>query len=47
VDWILEKHRIVIHITALVSALVMALVWRVTHPIGLAHETGNEHASGA
>jgi len=47
VDWILEKHRIVIHITALVSALVMALVWRVTHPTGMAHETGNEHASGA
>jgi len=51
VDWNLEKHRIVIHITALVSALVMALVWRVTHPSGAAQDSaqdsGTEHASGA
>lgn len=32
VDWTLEKHRVVVHLTALVSALVLALVWRVTHP---------------
>jgi uncharacterized membrane protein YqhA len=40
VDWTLEKHRIVIHITALVSALVMAFVWRVTHPSGLVPDSG-------
>jgi uncharacterized protein (TIGR00645 family) len=47
VDWTLEKHRIVIHITALVSALVMAFVWRVTHPSGLVPDSGAEHATGA
>jgi uncharacterized protein (TIGR00645 family) len=47
VDWTLEKHRIVIHLTALVSALVMALVWRVTHPTGAAPDSVIEHASGA
>jgi uncharacterized protein (TIGR00645 family) len=31
-DWVLTKHRIVIHIIALSSALAMALIWRVTHP---------------
>jgi uncharacterized protein (TIGR00645 family) len=40
VDWNLEKHRIVIHITALLSALTMALVWRVTHPAGTAPDSG-------
>lgn len=32
VDWILTHHRIVIHVVALFSALMMALIWRVTHP---------------
>ena len=47
VDWNLEKHRIVIHFTALVSALVMAFVWRVTHPAGAAPASvsGVQHGS--
>lgn len=32
VDWRLVEHRIVIHVVALFSALMMALIWRVTHP---------------
>jgi uncharacterized protein (TIGR00645 family) len=32
VQWDLTQHRIVIHIVALFSALMMALIWRVTHP---------------
>lgn len=32
VQWELTQHRIVIHIVALFSALMMALIWRVTHP---------------
>lgn len=32
VDWTLTTHRIYIHLVALVSALMMALIWRVTHP---------------
>jgi uncharacterized protein (TIGR00645 family) len=32
VDWTLTEHRIIIHIVALFSALMMALIWRVTHP---------------
>jgi uncharacterized protein (TIGR00645 family) len=46
VDWNLEKHRIVIHMTALVSALAMAVVWRLTHPNGSIPDTGPEHAGG-
>lgn len=44
VDWTLEKHRIIVHVTALVSALAMALVWRITHPIQAAHASpANAH----
>lgn len=32
VDWTLTKHRMAIHGVALASALMMALIWRVTHP---------------
>jgi uncharacterized protein (TIGR00645 family) len=32
VDWTLTKHRIIIHLVALASALMMAFIWRVTHP---------------
>jgi uncharacterized protein (TIGR00645 family) len=32
VDWTLTSHRIIIHVIALFSALMMALIWRVTHP---------------
>src|ERR1700675_389667 len=32
VDWTLTSHRIAIHVVALFSALMMALIWRVTHP---------------
>jgi uncharacterized protein (TIGR00645 family) len=32
IDWTLTEHRIAIHVVALFSALMMALIWRVTHP---------------
>jgi uncharacterized protein (TIGR00645 family) len=32
VNWTLTTHRIVVHVVALFSALMMALIWRVTHP---------------
>jgi uncharacterized protein (TIGR00645 family) len=32
VNWTLTSHRIAIHVVALFSALMMALIWRVTHP---------------
>jgi uncharacterized protein (TIGR00645 family) len=32
VNWTTTEHRIVIHIIALFSALMMAVIWRVTHP---------------
>jgi uncharacterized protein (TIGR00645 family) len=32
VNWSLTTHRIVVHVVALFSALMMALIWRVTHP---------------
>lgn len=32
IDWTSTLHRIVIHMVALFSALMMALIWRVTHP---------------
>ena len=32
VNWTLTSHRIIIHVIALFSALMMAFIWRVTHP---------------
>lgn len=32
VNWTLTSHRIIIHVVALCSALMMAFIWRVTHP---------------
>lgn len=32
VNWTTTVHRIIIHVIALASALMMALIWRVTHP---------------
>jgi len=32
VNWVNTEHRIIIHVIALFSALMMALIWRVTHP---------------
>jgi uncharacterized protein (TIGR00645 family) len=32
IDWTVTEHRIVIHVVALFSALMMTLIWRVTHP---------------
>jgi uncharacterized protein (TIGR00645 family) len=43
VDWTLVKHRIAIHVVALLSALMMSLIWRVTHPAGLVN--GHEEHS--
>jgi uncharacterized protein (TIGR00645 family) len=42
IDWEMTKHRILIHIIALISALMMALIWRVTHP-AWAHQNGDNH----
>ena len=39
-DWTTVVHRILIHGVALLSALIMALIWRVTHP---KHEHQPEH----
>lgn len=33
-DWEVVKHRMIIHAMVLVSAAVMALIWRITHPNG-------------
>lgn len=38
VKWELAEHRIVIHCVALLSALIMAIIWRVTHPPEAHHE---------
>jgi uncharacterized protein (TIGR00645 family) len=46
VDWEVEKHRVVIHLTALVSALVLALVWRVTHPLSPTQAGGRTDHAG-
>ena len=32
IDWTVTEHRIIIHLVALFSALMMALNWRITHP---------------
>lgn len=32
IEWSIIQHRMVIHIVCLVSALILALIWRVTHP---------------
>lgn len=32
IDWDIAMHRIIIHGVALISALTMAFIWRVTHP---------------
>jgi uncharacterized protein (TIGR00645 family) len=48
VNWTLTSHRIYIHIVALFSALMMAFIWRVTHPEWQQqHETaqGGDHDS--
>jgi len=34
VEWSLALHKIIIHGVCLASALIMALIWRVTHPAG-------------
>lgn len=38
-NWVLIEHRIIIHITALFSAFMMSLIWRMTHP----NPTNNFH----
>src|SRR6185369_7769570 len=30
VDWTLETHRIIVHVITLASALVMAVIWKIT-----------------
>lgn len=37
-NWTVVVHRMVIHGVALCSALIMAWIWRVTHPTGVLHE---------
>jgi len=41
VEWSLIVHRMAIHAMALISALMMAYIWRVTHPT---EEHHHEHA---
>ena len=36
IDWQLATHRMMIHCVALLSAFMMALIWRVMHPVGAA-----------
>lgn len=36
IDWNAATHRMIIHGVCLVSAIVMALIWRLTHPVGQA-----------
>lgn len=40
VEWHLVQQRMIIHGVTLLSALIMALIWRVTHP----STNGEEHA---
>src|SRR5271167_1235551 len=42
VNWTLTSHRIIIHVVALFSALMMAFIWRVTHPEWAAEKHGEE-----
>ena len=48
VNWTTAMHHIVIHIVALFSALMMAVIWRVTHPEWAAdkHEESDAHYDG-
>lgn len=48
VPWLEVQHRIIIHIVALFSALMMALIWRVTHPSWAAekHTEDESHYDG-
>jgi len=46
VDWTNTSHRIIIHIVALFSALMMALIWRVTHPAWAADKQKFEEVGG-
>jgi uncharacterized protein (TIGR00645 family) len=41
--WTVTEHRIVIHVVALMSALVLALIWRVTHPAWAAEHHEEHH----
>src|SRR5271167_5221293 len=45
VNWTLTSHRIIIHVIALFSALMMAFIWRVTHPEWAAEKHGDEDDS--
>lgn len=38
VDWTLAYHKMIVHGICLVSALVMAVIWRITHPAGEKNE---------
>lgn len=40
VEWDTTVHRIILHVIALVSALLVALIWRITHPQAGAHDHG-------
>lgn len=43
-DWHLVKHRMVIHGVALVSSIVMAAIWRITHPTQPKEKESHVHA---
>ncbi len=43
--WTLVEHRLIVHCVCLVSALVMAGMWRITHVDEPKHEAAPAHAS--
>lgn len=45
-SWETVEHRMWIHGMCLVSALVMALIWRITHPHGKSNGHSNGNGSG-
>lgn len=43
IEWNMAIHRIVIHMVALVSALIMAMIWRLSHSHDDSHSTEVKH----
>jgi uncharacterized protein (TIGR00645 family) len=46
IDWTVTEHRIAIHVVALFSALMMALIWRITHPEWAADHSSSTEDDG-
>jgi uncharacterized protein (TIGR00645 family) len=43
VEWTMVYHRMIIHVVVLISAVAMALIWRITHPTVPAEEQHDAH----